>query len=249
MTKKILTIGLILLLSLAVCACGKKESPSQSGTEKTAPEETVSQTVVETEAETMPEIANEKPVKLYYMDYEENAAKLIKSYQTEWSDDHDIAYFGAFNSDEQEIPFDLEKYAHLDRWEEVDTDVDYKIGYEISFDAGGEHRVITILSPQDIADSEDLFDGDVATEEVTGYLGVWMYDDIHQEDGAWYSHVTPEEYDDDTLLTSIKIRLTPRFDEVKNLKLKAFSYSSPLEFDADNHYNNRYSYEISIIEK
>ncbi len=247
MRNKIILILLVAVLALAICACGKKK-PSK-GTDGTgaAPE---TQDTAATEAVTETEIidiANEKPVKLYYMDYSDNTARLIKSYETEWSDDHDIAYFGAFNSDDTEIGFDLEKYAHLDLWEAVDTDTEYKIGYEISFDAAGEHKVITILSPQDIRDSKDLFDGDVETEEVTGYLGVWMYDDIHQEDGAWYSHVTPEEYDDDTLLTSIKLRLTPKYDEVSNLKLKAFSYSSPLEFDADNHYNNVHSYEISIV--
>ena len=132
-------------------------------------------------------------------------------------------------------------------WDSVSAAESYRIGYQISFDVAGQHKIYTILSPVDVADEEDLFMGDVDSEEVTGYLGVWLYDDYHQ-DGGFYDHVDPEEYDGDTLLTSIKLRLTPDGMEMTNLVLEAFSYSNTLEFDSDGHYNNEYGSRVQIVE-
>jgi len=236
-------------LMLAACGGSKKGNDSTKDTaEAPTGQESMQTQPAEPQTQAPVSIGNEKPVSIYYMDYSDNSAHLITSFETPWNDSEDIAYFGIFNTDEPEFTFDSEKYAHLDRWNEPGTDTEYRIGYEISFDADGEHKVITILSPADIARSEDLFDGDVYSETVTGYLCVWLYDDVNQADDVeWYSHVTAGEYNDDTLLTSIKLRLTPEYESVKNLKLKAFSYSSELEFDQDKHYNNAYGYEISIL--
>ena len=252
MYKKILVrytaVLLVMTILTVLSACGRGNGNASSGsTSESAGETEEAQTETAAEPETQLQIDNEKPVKLYVMDYSDNSASLIKTYEAQWDDQQDLGIFGAFNSDEPVIYFESEKYAHLDLWDAVDTEKDYRIGYEISFDAAGRHYVFTLLEPQDIEDAPELFSGDVDTEEVTGYLGVWMYDDVHQEDGAWYSHVAPEEYNDETLLTGIKLRLTPAYEEVSGLKLKTFSYSSMLEFDADRHYNNVYSYEISII--
>ena len=113
-----------------------------------------------------------------------------------------------------------------------------------SFDVGGEHKVITILKPDDIALSADLFMGDADNEEVTGYMGVWVYNDIGQS--GTYVHLTQADMTPDTLMTSIKLRPTPQSDQISNLKLKVFSYSSAQEFDAAGHYIGTHGYEIPI---
>lgn len=194
------------------------------------------------------DIANDKPVILYFMDYETNTAKKLSTYAGQWDDTNDLATFGAINTDQESISFTSEIEMHKQYWDAVNTSVNYKIGYEISFDVDGEHKVFTILSPADVEGNPDLFAGDVASGNVTGYLGVWLYDDYHQ-DGGWYSHVTAAEYTDTTLLTSIKVRLTPQYAKVSNLKIKGFSYSSDLEFDANRHYNGVYGYEVTITQK
>jgi hypothetical protein len=263
LVRKISVIAAMLLAGVLICTgCREKEEESiwlidpaqMESTEKSTEETTRAPSEAETAEEATAEetqsrpadIPCEKPVKLYYMDYGNSTARLITVFKTPWNDEEDIGIFGAFNSDDEEIEFDSEKEAHLDLWD-IDTEDEYKIGYEISFEINGEKRVYTLLEPADIEAAEDLFHGDVYSEEVTGYLGVWMYDDVNQEDGARYSHVTPDEYSDETLLTSIKLRLTPQSDEVSELRLKCFAYSSNLEFNEDGHYANKYQYEIGIV--
>ena len=241
MKKISLLLILVLTAALILTACGKDKEEETK--EQPETEEQVSETTPEPETE---KIINEKPVKLYYMDYASSTAVLVDHYDAIWSPDDDLAVFGAFNSDDSEIEFDSEKWAHLDLWDAVKTDADYKIGYELSFDVDGDHKVITILEPRDVERAPELFMGDWDTEEITGYMGVWLYDDVNQEDGAWYSHVLPEEYNDDTLLTSIKLRPTYDADKISNFKLKAFSYSSSKEFDSEGHYCGGYGYEIDI---
>lgn len=228
--------------------CGKEKTPETASAESTS-ETAPAETQTETQAQ---KIANEKPVYIYYMDYGTSTARRVKTFETVWTDEEDIGIFAAVAVDSSGFAFE-EEYGseidmHKETWDSVDVPGDYKIGYQISFDADGEHKVYTILSPADVADEPDLFMGDVYSEEVTGYLGVWLYDDYHQ-DGGFYDHVDPDEYDDDTLLTSIKLRLTPDSDVVSNLVLEAFSYSSPLEFDSDGHYNNAYGSRVSIVEE
>ncbi len=242
MKKLSIIIALILASVLVLTACGKDEE-KPDGTQEQQTEETTPEEETTTEAE---KIANDKPVSIYYMNYGADVAEKITHYDAEWSPDADLAIFGVFNSDDSEIDCTSEKWAHKDLWDAVNTDIQYKIGYEISFDVDGEHRIITILEPKDVERAPELFMGDWDTEEVTGYMGVWLYDDVNQEDGAWYSHVLPEEYNDDTLLTSIKLRPTYDADRISNFKLKAFSYSSSVEFDSEGHYCGGYGYEIDI---
>lgn len=240
---------LILMLSAAlIFGCGKEKTSETKASPSTAETET-EKTQPETEEQ---KIENEKPVFLYYMDYGSSTAQRIKTLETAWTDEEDIGIFAALAVDRSSFAFEEEYGSEIgmqqETWDSVDASGDYKIGYQISFDADGEHKVYTILSPSDVADEPDLFMGDVDSEEVTGYLGVWLYDDYHQ-DGGFYDHVDPDEYDKDTLLTSIKLRLTPDCDVVSNLVLEAFSYSGPLEFDSDGHYNNVYGSRVSIVEE
>ncbi len=247
--KRIAVTAAVVCMIAAVAGCGQKgetdgaEHADESGQQ--TEEGTKATDSTQATEETQIHIANDKPVSIYYLDYQTNTAKLVESeFVSEWSDEEDLASFAVMNSTEKSISFDSETEMHKTVW--GNDDCGYKIGYEISFEVGEENKLITILSPQDIEDAPELFMGDVSSEEVTGYLGVWLYDDYHQ-DGGFYIHVEPEDYDDNTLLTSIKLRPTPLSDEISNLKLRAFSYSDELEFDEDGHYNNEYYYEISII--
>ena len=58
----------------------------------------------------------------------------------------------------------------------------------------------TILRPKD-------------TEEFYDYLEVYLYDDYHRT-GGWYSHTTDSEFNDNTLLTSIKLTAGKNVSEI-----------------------------------
>ena len=245
MKKAGIILSIILTGVLVLAGCGKKES-SQT---ETTPAETTSEVITETTTPETQKIENEKPVYLYYMDYASDTAERVSTFSAEWSVDEDLGVFAALAKDGESFDF-IDEYGseilmQQEIWDSVSTSDDYKIGYEISFDVNGESRTYTILEPADVTENDDLFMGDYDEDEVTGYIGIWLYDDYHQ-DGSFYDHVDVDEYDDDTLLTSIKLRPTPDSSEIDNLVLKAFSYSNRLEFDSDGNYNNSYESVLRI---
>ena len=195
-------------------------------------------------------VENEKPVNLYTMDYNTMTCNKVTSVTSPWVDTEDLGSFGAFCSTDDSFPFYSETKAHDETWNSVTTDTNYKIGYELSFEKDGKKQVITILKPGDVEENEDLYNGDYPEDGdysgVTGILGVWLYDDLHQEDGAYYGHISQAETNEDTLLTSIKLRPTPNSDGIENFVLKAFSYSSDKEFDSDGHYIGDYAAQVAI---
>lgn len=194
---------------------------------------------------TVVDLPNEKEVRLYIGS--DGQMNLVTEYSSVWSVDEDIASFEAINSTEDTIYYSDYYTLHADYWNAVDTDVTYKIGYELSFDVGGEHKIYTILKPADISDNPDLFMGDAANDVATGYMGVWVYCDIGQT--GTYIHLTQADMQADTLMTSIKLRPTPQSSEISNFKLKAFSYTSDAEFDSDGHYIGTHGYEIPIYNR
>lgn len=225
--------------------------------DKTTGETKEEKTTAEGETETTKaHIENEKPVYPYTMDYDGNyhadRGILVHEWTEEWSIWEDLLIFEVYNTDEEEIYFDNQRYEHYNRWIEDETEKTYKIGYEISFlvDGENEKRVITILGPSDIKDSEELYMGDypenLNSVEIPGYFGCWVYDDIVNRDKSFYIHLSPEEVDEDTLMTSIKLRPTSHSDEISDLRMVIFSYSSDEEFDEDGHYCGDYGYEVKI---
>jgi len=221
-----------------------EQAAEQAAEQETpTPEDTQPAVEVPTEPAVV-DLPNEKEVRFYIIDFANHTGELISRYDSTWDPAYDINTFEAINSDQQTITYDDYFALHESFWNAVDTQVKYKIGYEISFDVNGEHKVITILKPDDIANNADLFMGDAENDEVTGYLGVWVYNDIGQS--GMYVHLTQADMTEDTLMTSIKLRPTPNSDQISNLKLKTFSYSSDEEFNSAGQYIGTHGYEIPV---
>ena len=203
----------------------------------------------ETEPETV-DIPNEKEMKLYTGG--NGVMQLVKDFNSKWNVDSDIATFEAINSDEETIYYNNYYTLHEDYWNKVDTKTAYKIGYELSFDTEEGQKVITILEPKDIENNKNLYmgdypadaDGKIITDDITGYLGVWVYNDIGQE--GFYVHLTQDDMKEGVLMTSIKLRPTPDSSKISNLKLKVFSYSSKDEFNSSGMYRGTHGYTITV---
>ena len=252
-----LIIIIVVVVVLIVSGSNNKSAKNEKQ-EAQAVEETTGEAVDEegtgteetTEEAAANDITNEKPVNLYTMDYGSMECNKVTHVDKEWTPEEDLESFGAFCSTQDSFPFTSEMEAHNELWNSIETEKDYKIGYELSFDVDGDHKVITILKPGDIETNEDLFNGNYPEDgdysDITGYMGVWVYDDMHQEPGASYIHITQEEVNDNTLLTSIKLRPTPQSEQISNLVLKAFTYSSEDEFDKDGHYIGGYASEVDF---
>ena len=90
-----------------------------------------------------------------------------------------------------------------------EKDSNYKIGYIIEYKIEDREVRQVIYSPHD-------------TEAIFNDIQVYLYDDIHQDKKA-YSHVTNDDYDKDTVFTSIKLTASTNIDKVSSpITLKVF---------------------------
>ena len=179
-----------------------------------------------TNTEKKDEYIDNNPIKLgiymYYNSYTNR--KKINEYSTNWSLNVDLCSLEIFYTNEDSIPSNNIKnlwMTYKDKYNNID---DYKIGYNLEFDTKNEgHINKNILNPSDAWD-------------VYNYLQVYLYDDVHQSDGAWYSHVTEEEYNDSSILTSIKLTGSTIVDEItSDITLTAFTYDKD-DFDEKGNY-------------
>ena len=158
--------------------------------------------------------------------------ELIKEYQANWTYHQDISSFEVFYTNEDYISSKNQiklideyknKYANID---------DYRIGYIISFNTNDNNINKTILSPKD-------------TEEFYNYLEIYLYDDYHR-DGSWYSHTTEEEFNNDTLLTSIKLTAGKDINAItSDIVLTVFTYDFD-DFDDLGNYRGNSKYTITV---
>lgn len=180
------------------------------------------------------------PIKVGLYDFDESIGKrfLVSEYSDTWKYHTDINSFNVFFTnkdyiDASRIPICFDKYAN-----EYEQDVsEYRIGYTISFSTKDEEINKTILSPKD---TEDFFD----------YLEIYLYDGYHRKAGEWYSHTTEEEFNENTILTGIKLTAGKNISKINSdLKLTAFSYKDSNDFDVNNNYRGNSKYSIIVKRK
>lgn len=169
-----------------------------------------------------------------YKNYRDGSnRKLITEYVSKWEYHKDISSFEVYYTNESEITnknqiktFDLYK----DNYENID---EYKIGYTINFKISDIEVNKTIISPKD---TEDFYD----------YLEIYLYDDYHRT-GGWYSHTTESEFNDNTLLTSIKLTAGKKVNEItSDIIVTAFTYDNKDNFDDLGNYRGKSSYKIIV---
>ena len=109
-------------------------------------------------------------------------------------------------------------------WDSHDNNQGAKIGFIIEFSlSGGKNVRQQILIPSD-------------TGSFFEYLEVYMYDDIHQTPGAWYTHLEDSDVKEETIISSIKLTAGSRIAEVGDILLSAFIYQGENSFDEKGEY-------------
>lgn len=176
------------------------------------------------------------PIKLGLFLYDNNYhnKSVIKdTYYTDFIPNTDIGSFEVFLTSDEVVEGSLFKDTwnkYYNMYENIDN---YKIGFNIKFMLyDGTSYESNILEP-------DIF-------KYNDYFYIYLYDDIHQKDGAFYSHL--EKIDDNTLLTSIKLYAVSGIDKVESIILNAFTYDED-DFDENNNYRGNSLYVIRIKRK
>ena len=141
--------------------------------------------------------------------------------------------FSTFYTNDETLMDGYMKWKWLQYYNKYTDINNYKIGYNISFDVGDEHYSKNITEITD----EYIFNP---------YFYVYIYDDINQEDGSWYSHLTPNDVNDNTIFTSIKLFLVESDQITSPITLTVFTYDSEDDFDEDGQYRGNSKYQINI---
>ncbi len=137
----------------------------------------------------------------------------------------DIRTFACFSSSDASVYGSRFADMWFPQWERFEASAECKIGYKIHIylkdGSVVEHRII---SPSDVV------------TDYTQFVETWIYDDVHHAAGEWYSHLTPADVKDDTVITSVKLTCGPRIEEVDYVVLDTFIYYNDAQFDSNGDY-------------
>jgi len=161
----------------------------------------------------------------------------LSSYSTTLSNFKDIGVFNIYFTDVDKLESSDTKSNYLKYYSEYENIDDYKTGFYISFEVGDKKIEKLILDPN-------------AQHAMTPYLYIYLYDDVNQAPGAYYSHLEPDDMNDNTVFSSIKLFLAQQGSEISSpITLSVFTYDSNDDFDEENKYRGASSYTINIDTK
>lgn len=163
-------------------------------------------------------------------------SNLIKEYNTTLVNMKDIAVFSIYYTQEEKLTSSNTKYNWNKYYQNYQNIDNYKIGFNLSFTTNDKIYNQTFLDPT----CEYLF---------SPYIYIYLYDDINQPDGAWYSHVLDTEVNDNTIYSSIKLFMASNATEITSpITLTVFTYDDD-DFNEEGAYIGKSSYTITINTK
>ena len=222
---------IFLFLILLTIGCEKKESDITGNIRKNVVN------LTNTFADKLEEIENmyidDNPITVGLY----NKGKLVKTFNKKFRDDSDIATFNVIYSNDENagstnLKTNWNKY--YKKYKDIDK---YKIGFLLEFEADGKKIENLILDPS-------------VKYKAGPYVFVYLYDGIHQKDGAWYTHLEPKDVKSNTIYSSIKLYMSTKTNKITSpIKLTVFTYDDDEDFDEDNHYRGNSKYTITIYNK
>jgi hypothetical protein len=145
---------------------------------------------------------------------------VVSSFDEPWEKGKDITCFEVLATKTASLPSGNYRSLFNRYWSELPDSENLKIGYELNIKlTSGEILSGTIRTPDDTL---IFFD----------YIEVYLYDDVHQIEGAWYSHVEMKDLKENTLLTSAKLTAGKQLEEVESITFAAFTYAGETDFNA-----------------
>lgn len=218
---------ILLIISVLVTGCFQKTKEKVEEEKPVTPEETP---VVEEYVDD-----NKMPISLYIDGY--YVLNRVDSYKTKFTLGKDISVFQIYPSTSKQVKY-TNKFgdAFYNAWKKIDTDNSYKMGYHLAYSLQDGTRISHyIYKPQD-------------TMRYKQYIKIYLYDDYAHRNDSWYSHITNEEYNNHTYLTSIKLTPGKEISKVvSDVELMAFTYNGSDDFE-----NNEYrgvSKDVLLIQQ
>lgn len=194
--------------------------------------------------ESTTEIIEEEPL-VEYIDYNSskiglylekgNRLELIEEYKTNISNGVDIGIFDIYPSQDNEVILTSGfGNSFYNSWISLENYQNLKIGFNIKY---------TLSDGTDV--SYNILDPKVIYKEIYNYL----YDDYKNRYSSWYSHIEEDEYNSETLFTSIKLYAADVDSISSKISLTVFTYDDLEDFDEEGNYRGNSSYSITICDK
>lgn len=229
MKKKLLIILMLLFLTSCNQNTTKPTTNNSNQKNNNTPEKNIAIEKEETYIDNNPITLG---IYMYYNSYTNR--ELLTEYKTNWQPHTDICSLEIYYTNEPNIPGSNQKKLWNTYFNNYKNINNYRIGYLIEFETQNEETIEKyILSPND-------------TPDIYKYIQLYLYDDIHQQDDTWYSHITTNEYTNNNILTSIKLTGGDQINEItSNITLTAFTYDED-DFDENNKYRGISKSNITI---
>lgn len=181
------------------------------------------------------EYIDDNPIKIGLYYYSNGVTRLANEYYSKWTLYKDIGVLTALFTSNETV--ESNKVANLfDNYKLQYQGIDnYRIGYYIEFSvSSGELVTKLILNPNDAIMPNE-------------YLQFYLYDDIIHRNDSWYSHITMENWNENSFLTSIKITASTYYDQITTpIKITVFTYNGSEDFDESGKYRGN-SYFTSYV--
>ena len=208
-----------LLVLLLICGCSKEVKKEEPKKKK----ETI--TVEDTYKD-----LNNTPIGIYNLNG--NTLNKLTSINKHLNVEEDIGIFQLYFSNEDIINLDTNYGQSF--YNEFIKYPNIKIGFNIKYTTNNGEVSYNIFSPNNTFDHWE-------------YLMNYLYDDYNNRFSSFYSHIEPDQVNENTLYTSIKLQASYSCSEITNIKLTAFTYDSEDDF-LDNEYrgNSKYTLNINI---
>ena len=159
---------------------------------------------------------------------------IYKDYKDSFKPSKDINTFQIVFSDEEEVSY---KGNRQDFIKSLWDDISYKftLGIILEYDTiNNGHIRHVIYSPDNTLENFD-------------YFQVYLYDAIAHKNDKWYSHITKEEFNDNSYITSFKLTAGPKIEEVLfPVEISVFTYDSEDDFDFEGNYRGNSIYTIKL---
>lgn len=146
----------------------------------------------------------------------------------------DIGIFQIYPSNEESISFNGGfGNSFYNEWMKYNTNNNLKIGYNIKFSTDEEDISYNIFNPSNCMEKWE-------------YLLNYLYDDYANRGKSFYSHIEENEFNENTLPTSIKLQSNDKALSIKNkILLTVFTYDSEDDF-LDGEYRGNSSSTLTI---
>lgn len=164
-----------------------------------------------------------------------NKYTLWKEYKTSMEKNKDINTFQILPTNEEFLNYSGSYINFIEPlWNGINSE--YELGIILEYELNDGNKIKhKIIDPSN-------------TLEYQNYIQVYLYDAIAHKNDKWYSHITKEEFNEKSYITSFKLTAGNESDKIVfPIKLTIYSQDTEDDFTDDGDYRGNSLYSINII--